>query len=203
MNKDFESDMNFNEDFDRKVKCLTLSNGANVAREYKWIVDNFDEFRKRSIFLYNNVIKHIEKKLKTKLFLIVNEENEYEFSNVNKHFGIWHKYRDYNLSSEYDDIYVNNRRRLNYKKLNELKDSEMPVYTNEMFIMSAFDDIKGFLERINPNTSVFDYFYSCGSVIVEMRDLYSEGNALDFYSKKEDDLNLIFECAKAEGFVLL
>lgn len=203
MNKNFKSDMNIHEDIDKKIKCLTLSNGADLYDEYKWIVNNINEFKKQSIVLYNNVIEHIIKKLNSKLFLIVNEQHEYGFSHKDKCFGIWHKYKELNLLSENADIYINNNWRLNYKEINKLSCLEIPAYSNEIFIISKLDNIKNYLAEISINTSLFDSLYNLDSVLIKMRDLYTEGNSLTFYSKRDDDLSLIIECAKEEGFTLL
>ena len=200
--KNYEKKINHIINVIKNIECVNLSMGAGNRADFSWIVDNLEVFKKESIESYNAVISSISRQEKGKLYFIVQEQKDAEFSAVEKHLGIWHKFKGLSNESKSKDFYVSKNIRYAYINMDCLEIEQLSMLHCRILVFLKEDsEIDDFLKELTKGKNIFDTFYDKGHLLAEFRDLYTEGNAIIFFSKIKQDINDIIIIAEKEGFV--
>lgn len=193
-------EMNYHEDIDRNIDCLTLSIGANSIEQFNWIENNLMEFKNRSIMAYNAVLEKFKELKTSHLYLVVREEKANGFSLMEQHLGVFHQFGRLIKTTKEKDIYLDKTIRINFVEWDSLDTLKIPLIAETVLIMSKEKDIKVLIQELDSQKELFDFFYDKGSMIIEVNDFFSEGNSLTIFSKFKTDMEQFIACAKAEGF---
>jgi len=203
MKHNYEKEINCVVDPIKKIECVNLSVGANNKEDFSWIANNLELFKKESIENYNRIISSIMLQVQAKLYFIVIEKKETQFSAVEKHLGVWHRFKGVSIDNKSEDFYVNDTLRYSYTRLDNLKLEQISMLCcGELVFLRDDAEIACSLERLLKNRSVFDSFYDKGFILANFRDLWTEGNSLSFYSKDKRYLSKIVHIAQEESFTI-
>lgn len=200
MNKQYVLEMNYHEDINRNIDCLTLSIGANSIEQFEWIENNLLEFKNRSMKAYNVVLQKYKQLKEECLYLVISEKKEKSFSLMERYLGLFHKYKEMIKQNKEVDVYLDETIRMNFFNVDKLNNLSLPSCAEVILIFSTEKRMKEIFQEFNSRMELFDFFYNSGNVIIEVNDFFSEGNSLTFFSKEKKDLELIIACAREEGF---
>lgn len=201
MKKKYDKEANCLMDVVKNIECVNLSVGANNRESFAWILNNFELFQQESIESYNKIICSILHKEKTKLYFIVHDEKDTEFSAVEKHLGIWHRFKGIPINNKSKGFYANGIRYA-YAELGGFKLEQISIlHCGEFVFLKEDIEIDGYMKKLTKEKSVFDAFYDNGYLIARFRNLWTDGNALAFYSKNKQDLTRVAYIAKKERFI--
>ena len=199
----YEKEFNYNNHPAKKIKCLTLSLGANNQEDFAWILNNSSVFEKESIETYEKIITSYLSREKADLYFIIQENKDSAFTTVEKHLGIWKNYKDLPIENKSKDFFLKDNYRYAYALLNNFKVENMQLFGSPRgFFLLVNRDIK-FYENINYTDDykdIFEYLYSMGYLIATFRNLWAEGNSLTFYSTNHQELEKIVSIAKDDDF---
>lgn len=192
----YEKEINRQIDIIRRIDCVNLSIGANNIEDFAWIENNIELFRQRSIEIYNKIISSIMQQIQMRLYFIIYEEKDFEFTAVERHLGIWHKFKNIPTYKNSKDIYLSNKLRYAYVELDSLSIEQFSIlqYGNLVFLENELK-ISECLEGLIEGKSVFDRFYTKGYLMANFREFWAEGNALVFYSMNKHYLDEITDVA--------
>ena len=99
--------------------------------------------------------------------------------------------------------YLSDNRRYSYVSIENLENKDLSVLCNGILVFLSNEiEISRCMENMLKENDVFNCFYNKGYLIAAIRDLWSDGNALTFYSQDTELLNKIFDIAKEHGFIM-
>lgn len=116
----YEKEVNRQIDIVRGIDSVCFSIGANNKEDFARIAHNVDLFKEKSIEIYNRIISSITRKMPGKLYFLVCEEKESEFTAIERRLGIRHKFKNIPVFEKAQDIYLSNNIRYNYMELSGL-----------------------------------------------------------------------------------
>ncbi|MDR2091591.1 MAG: hypothetical protein LBP62_08110 [Clostridiales bacterium] len=191
-------------DIMKGIECVNLSMGASDKEGFAWIATNLDAFKREAIENYNKVISVILRQRQIKLYYVVCEKKDSEFSAVEKHLGIWHKFKDISFVNRSKDFYAKENLRYAYAILDCIKPEQLSILRSGDLVFAKDDgEIVYRLKELAKEKTVFNCFYDSGFILANFRDLWTDGNALVFYSKDKQELNNIKLIAEKKGFSFL
>ncbi|QVK19263.1 hypothetical protein KHQ81_06065 [Mycoplasmatota bacterium] len=196
----YQKEINQHIDLSKNIDCLSLSIGANNKEEFSWIVENISAFKKESMEAYNSVIEKYKSKEHKKMYIIVEQKKDINFSSVEKHLGLWNKYKQIPLDYKSEDFYISESHRYAFAKVRNIGFHHIPLLRNETITLARNDDmLLASLNNFNGG-DLFRFFYKEKYVVLIVRDLGCEGNALTFFSQEKQELNKIYNLAKENAF---
>lgn len=202
MKQHYEKEINRQIDIIRGIDCVNLSIGANNEEDFAWIENNIEQFKEKSIEVYNRIVSVIMRKLQMKLYFLVYEEKDFEFTTVERHLGIRHRFKNVPIFEKTQDVYLSNKIRYTYIELKSLNTQQFSILQNGTLIFLE-DGLKiaECLEGCMESKSIFSRLYSKGYLIANFRNFWSEGNSLVFYALNKHYLEELIYFAKKENFV--
>lgn len=184
------------------INCVNLSMGARNKEDFSWIVNNINIFKEEAVRHYNEIILSILNKEKQKLFIVIQEQKDTEFTAVEKHAGIWHQFKGIPSEDKSKDFYLNEKTRYAYAELHEFNVGELSLLQcGDLVFVNNAKEIERISEKFKDN-GTFDSLYDKGLVLANFRDLWTDGNSLVFYSKNSLNLKKIVSIAQENGFAL-
>ena len=198
----YEKEINRQIDIIRGIDCVNLSIGANNIEDFAWIENNIEQFKERSLEVYNRIVSFMMGKLQMKLYFLVYEEKDFEFTAVEKHLGIRHRFKNISLFKKTQDVYLSNKIRYTYIELRNLNTELFSIlqYGTLIFLEDGLK-IAECLEGCMESKNIFSRLYSKGYLIANFRNFWSEGNSLVFYALNKHCLDELIYFAKKDNFV--
>ncbi len=202
MGKNYEKEVTQIIDAVKNVACVNCSIGALNRLQFSWIINNLEQFKKESIINYYEIIASVVKFFQGKAYYIIYEEKDVKFTLTEKHLGVWKNFNKMQKQMP-PTYYLSDNRRYSYVSIENLENKDLSVLCNGILVFLSNEiEISRCMENMLKENDVFNCFYNKGYLIAAIRDLWSDGNALTFYSQDTELLNKIFDIAKEHGFIM-
>lgn len=185
------------------IDCVNLSMGARNSEDFTWIVNNINIFKEEAVRHCNKIILSILNKEKLKLFIVIHKQKDTAFTAVEKHAGIWYQFKGIPSEDKSKDFYLNEKTRYAYAELHAFNVGELSLWQcGDLVFANNAKEIER-ISEITKDKSIFDSLYDKGLILANLRDLWTDGNSLVFYSKNQLNLKKIVYIAQENGFTLI
>ena len=202
MEKNYEKEVVRIIDAVKNVDCVNCSIGALNRLQFSWIINNLEQFKKESIIYYCKIIASVVKFFQGEAYYIIYEEKDVKFTLTEKHLGVWKNFNKMKKQMP-PTYYLSDNKRYSYVSIENLENKDLSVLCNGILVFLSNEiEINRCMENMLKENDVFNCFYNEGYLIAAIRDLWSDGNALTFYSQDTELLNKIFDIAKEHGFIM-